>query len=79
VALSKYAKSGATSLPKVFIGGKCIGGCAELSSAVESGEFDELVEKVGDRGGTRQRLKSTGTSKEAALYTSSLDLSCVLL
>jgi glutaredoxin-related protein len=46
VALSKYAESGATSLPKVFIGGKCIGGCAELSSAVESGEFDELVKKA---------------------------------
>ena len=46
VALSKFADSGATSLPKVFIGGKCIGGCAELSSAVESGEFEELVEKA---------------------------------
>jgi glutaredoxin-related protein len=46
VSLSKYADSGATSLPKVFIGGKCIGGCAELSSAVESGEFNELVEKA---------------------------------
>ena len=46
VALSKFADSGATSLPKVFIGGKCIGGCAELSSAVDSGEFEELVEKA---------------------------------
>jgi glutaredoxin-related protein len=46
VALSKYAESGATSLPKVFIGGKCIGGCAELSSAVESGEFEELAKQA---------------------------------
>jgi glutaredoxin-related protein len=46
VALSKYAESGATSLPKVFIGGKCIGGCAELSSAVESGEFEKLAKQA---------------------------------
>jgi glutaredoxin-related protein len=46
VVLSNFAESGATSLPKVFIGGECIGGCAELSSAVESGEFEELVKKA---------------------------------
>jgi glutaredoxin-related protein len=46
LALAKYADSGATSLPKVFIGGKCIGGCAELSSAVESGEFEELAKQT---------------------------------
>ena len=40
VALSKEVEGGATSLPKVFIGGECIGGCAELASLVESGELD---------------------------------------
>eukprot|EP00977_Amphora_coffeiformis_P016976 scaffold5383_cov222-Amphora_coffeaeformis.AAC.17 len=38
--------NGATSLPKIFIGGKCIGGCAELSSLVESGELETLMKKA---------------------------------
>jgi glutaredoxin-related protein len=38
--------SGATSLPKVFIGGKCIGGCAELSDLVSSGELEGLLKKA---------------------------------
>lgn len=38
--------NGATSLPKIFIGGKCIGGCAELSSLVESGEFGKLMKSA---------------------------------
>ena len=37
---------GATSLPKIFIGGKCIGGCAELASLVESNELDALMKKA---------------------------------
>lgn len=41
--LSEFVDNGATSLPKVFVGGKCIGGCAELAESVESGEFDTLV------------------------------------
>ena len=43
VALSEQVDSGATSLPKVFVNGKCIGGCAELAQAVESGEFASLT------------------------------------
>ncbi|KAL7524608.1 hypothetical protein ACHAWF_001018 [Thalassiosira exigua] len=41
VALSKEVSSGATSLPKIFIGGECIGGCAELAELVEGGLLDE--------------------------------------
>jgi glutaredoxin-related protein len=43
VLLSEFVENGATSLPKVFVNGKCIGGCAELSASVSSGEFDALV------------------------------------
>ena len=49
VALSNYVENQATSLPKIFIGGKCIGGYAELASLVESGEFEALVKKAGVR------------------------------
>ena len=38
--------NGATSLPKIFIGGQCIGGYAELSSLVESGELEMLMKKA---------------------------------
>lgn len=43
VLLSEFVENGATSLPKVFVKGQCIGGCAELSDSVTSGKFDELV------------------------------------
>ena len=43
VALSKLVDSGATSLPKIFIGGECIGGCAELAAIVENGELDSKM------------------------------------
>merc|ERR1712194_314303 len=43
VLLSDFVDNGATSLPKVFVKGECIGGCAELAECVSSGEFDELV------------------------------------
>ena len=46
VALSKLVEGGATSLPKVFIGGECIGGCAELANIVESGELDGMMKKA---------------------------------
>ena len=46
VALSNEVEGGATSLPKVFIGGECIGGCAELASLVESGELDAKMKKA---------------------------------
>lgn len=43
VVLSEKVENGATSLPKVFVDGKCIGGCKELADAVESGALDTLV------------------------------------
>ena len=43
VLLSDFVDNGATSLPKVFVKGQCIGGCAELAESVSSGKFDELV------------------------------------
>ena len=46
VALSKEVESGATSLPKIFIGGECIGGYAELASLLESGELDAKMKKA---------------------------------
>ena len=45
VALSEEVDNGATSLPKVFIGGKCIGGCDELSELAKSGELESLLKK----------------------------------
>ena len=46
VALSKEVQNGATSLPKIFIGGECIGGCAELAELVESGELTEMLKRA---------------------------------
>lgn len=46
VALSREVAGGATSLPKIFIGGECIGGCAELADLVESGELDEKLQNA---------------------------------
>lgn len=46
VALSKEVEGGATSLPKLFIGGECIGGCAELAALVENGELDDKMKKA---------------------------------
>lgn len=43
VALSEEVEGGATSLPKIFIGGKCIGGCNELSEMASSGELDSIL------------------------------------
>jgi len=45
VLLSEFVDNGATSLPKVFVNGQCIGGCAELADSVSNGEFDELLNK----------------------------------
>lgn len=47
VALSKEVDSGATSLPKIFIGGTCIGGYAELANIVDSGDLDDIMKKAG--------------------------------
>lgn len=46
VALSKEVEGGATSLPKIFIGGECIGGCKELADLVESGELANKMKKA---------------------------------
>ncbi|KAL3823509.1 hypothetical protein ACHAXA_010831 [Cyclostephanos tholiformis] len=46
VALSRMVESGATSLPKIFIGGECIGGYAELAALAESGELSKRLERV---------------------------------
>ncbi len=46
VALSEQVDSGATSLPKIFIGGQCIGGCSELSELASNGELDALLSKA---------------------------------
>lgn len=61
VALSKEVENGATSLPKIFIGGKCIGGCSELATLVESGELEGLMKqsKVSPKGGA---VKKSGFS-----------------
>jgi glutaredoxin-related protein len=47
VLLSECVDNGATSLPKVFVNGECIGGCAELAESVSSGQFDALVKPKG--------------------------------
>lgn len=46
VALSKMVENGATSLPKVFIGGKCIGGCSELATLTDNGELSLLMSQA---------------------------------
>mmetsp|Transcript_97451 Transcript_97451/g.281173 ORF Transcript_97451/g.281173 Transcript_97451/m.281173 type:complete len:178 (-) Transcript_97451:168-701(-) len=45
VLLSDKVETGATSLPKVFVNGQCIGGCAELAEAVETGALETLMLK----------------------------------
>lgn len=47
VELSKEVPNGASSLPKIFVGGKCIGGCAELASLVESNKLEGLLKQAG--------------------------------
>ena len=45
-------ENGATSLPKIFIGGSPLGGASgysALAAAVESGELEGLLKKAGAR------------------------------
>lgn len=49
VLLSESLESGATSLPKVFVKGRCIGGCVELAEAVETGAFDVSMASKGKK------------------------------
>jgi Glutaredoxin and related proteins len=46
VALSEEVDDRATSLPKIFIGGKCIGGCSELIDLKESGELENMLRQA---------------------------------
>merc|ERR1719232_2450808 len=46
VALSEEEDGGATRLPKIFIGGECIGGCDELTQLSQSGELETLLTKA---------------------------------
>lgn len=45
VELGKDSDFG-TSLPKIFVGGECIGGCAELVNLVEEGKLDETMKNA---------------------------------
>jgi len=58
VELSKEVESGATSLPKIFVGGQCIGGCAELAALADSGELDTLMSSA--------RVPKKGAAKKGA-------------
>jgi glutaredoxin 3 len=57
IALSEEVEGGATSLPKIFIGGKCIGGCSELSELAKSGELETSLAKakVPKKGGAAKK------------------------
>eukprot|EP00640_Fibrocapsa_japonica_P007115 CAMPEP_0113943226 /NCGR_PEP_ID=MMETSP1339-20121228/21381_1 /TAXON_ID=94617 /ORGANISM="Fibrocapsa japonica" /LENGTH=159 /DNA_ID=CAMNT_0000948043 /DNA_START=270 /DNA_END=749 /DNA_ORIENTATION=+ /assembly_acc=CAM_ASM_000762 len=46
VALSTFCDDGATSLPKIFIGGECIGGFSALASLIEANEFEEKMKQA---------------------------------
>ena len=45
VELGKDSDFG-TSLPKIFVGGECIGGCAELVNLVDEGKLDETMKNA---------------------------------
>ena len=60
VALSEEVEGGATSLPKIFIGGQCIGGCSELAELTSSGELDAVLSKA------RVPKKKSGAAKKGA-------------
>jgi glutaredoxin len=57
LALSEEVEGGATSLPKIFIGGQCIGGCSELAELASSGELDAVLSKA------RVPKKKSGAAK----------------
>jgi glutaredoxin 3 len=38
------ARSGRTSVPQVFIGGRHVGGCDDLHALDDSGELDRLIQ-----------------------------------
>ena len=65
VALSREVEDGATSLPKIFIGGECIGGCAQLAALVESGALEEKLKNV-----TGGKAKTNGIGNPLAKFFS---------
>jgi glutaredoxin 3 len=44
-AAEMIQRSGRATVPEVFIGNRCIGGCAELFEFDESGELDQLLSR----------------------------------
>jgi glutaredoxin len=61
IALSEKVDGGATSLPKIFIGGECIGGCNELAALCESGELDSVFSKA--------KVPRKGEAKKKGLFS----------
>lgn len=61
VALSDEVENGATSLPKIFIGGQCIGGCSELSDLAANGELDALLSK--------SKVPKKGAAKKTNMFS----------
>ena len=58
VALSEESEDGATSLPKIFIGGQCIGGCSALAELAENGELDLIL--------SQSKVPKKGAAKKTA-------------
>jgi len=48
-AIQAYCKeiTGASSVPRIFIGGKSIGGCDDLTKLKNSGQLDTLLSSIG--------------------------------
>ena len=61
VALSEEVEGGATSLPKIFIGGQCIGGCNELAELKKSGELDSVLAQA--------KVPRKGEKEKKALFS----------
>ncbi|XP_053557478.1 glutaredoxin-1 [Bombina bombina] len=40
-------KTGARTVPRVFIGENCIGGCSDLTSQENNGELQNTLQKIG--------------------------------
>merc|ERR1712060_448036 len=40
-------KTGARSVPRVFVGGEFVGGCDDTLKKIKTGEFEEVCKKVG--------------------------------
>lgn len=40
--------TGARSVPRVFVGGKCIGGCDDTLAAQKDGRLEKMLEEAGE-------------------------------